>query len=453
MTLFAQKLDRTKPPETLPLPPFKLPSVYEAALSGGLRVILVEDRRLPLVTLRLAFEAGSKFDPQDLAGLAEAAAALLTEGTKTRTARQIAEELAELGGAMRGAAGPDGLTLQANVLAENLPKLLELVADVTLNAVFPEQEVKLYKARRTQELIAERAEAAFWADEKITAAVFGNHPYSRSNPTPESIAKLERSRLLSFRDAFLVPNNGYLVLLGSLPPRSQLLEQLEKLFGAWRHRTLPDPPAAAFPKPERSIILVDRPGSVQADIRIGRLAVDRNHPDYFPLLVASTILGGGASSRMFTNIREKQGFAYDAHSSLQPRKVGGLFTTVTQVRDEVLEAAIRAVEAELETLAAKPVPEGELADVKNYLSGVFVMSLETQAALASQLASMKLLGLPDNYLETYTARIRAVEPALVQAAAARYMAPGAAHMVVVGDAGRIRPVLEKFGKVIVERAE
>ena len=453
MTLIAQKLDRTKPPETPPLPPFKLPSVYETSLSNGLRVILVEDRRLPLVTLRLAFEAGAKFDPPELSGLAEAGGALLTEGTKTRTARQIAEELAELGGAMRGAAGPDGLTIQANALAENLPKLLELAADVTLNAVFPEEEVKLYKKRRTQELLAERAEAAFWADEKITAAVFGNHPYSRTNPTPESIARLERSKLLSFRDEFLAPNNGYLILLGALPSRPQCLEQIEKLFGAWRRRNLPAPPAAQFPKPGHSIILVDRPGSVQADIRIGRLAVDRNHPDYFPLLVASTILGGGASSRMFTNIREKQGFAYDAHSSLQPRKTGGLFTTVTQVRNEVLEEAIRAVEAEIEALAAKPAPESELADVQNFLCGVFVMSLETQSALASQLASMKLLGLPDNYLETYTARVRAVEPAQVQAAAARYMAPGAAHLVVVGDAAQIRPVLEKFGKVAIERVE
>ena len=198
---------------------------------------------------------------------------------------------------------------------------------------------------------------------------------------------------------------------------------------------------------------MDRPGSVQADIRMGRLAVDRNSPDYFPMLVANTILGGGASSRMFTDIREKQGYAYDAHSSMQARKNAGLFTTVTQVRNEVLEPALKAVTAELDDMVKKPVPADELSDVKNYLSGNFVIGLETQAGLASQLANMKLLGVPDNYLETFTARIRAVQPAQIQAAAARYMAPEAAGIVVVGDASEIGKTLERFGKVTVVKAE
>jgi zinc protease len=453
MTLSAQKIDRTHPPETGALPPFKLPAVHQTVLANGLRVVLVEDRRFPLVSLRLAFEAGAKFDPPALAGLSEAAGSLLTEGTRSRTARQIAEELADLGGALKAAAGPDGLTLSGNGLAENLPKLLDLAADVAIHASFPEDEVKLYQNRRTQELLAERAEAAFWADEKIAALVFGSHPYARQNPTPESLARLDRAALVGFRDAHLTPGNAVLILLGAIPARQEALALVKSRFGAWPKKPLAARPAAAFPAPARSILLVDRPGSVQADIRVGRLAVERTHADYFPLLVANTILGGGASSRMFMNIRERQGFAYDAHSSLGPRKNGGLFATVTQVRNEVLEPALRAVEAELERLGKEPVPQGELEDVKNFLSGNFVMSLETQAGLATQLASMKLLGLPDDYLETYTAKVRAVTPAQIQAAAARYFAPAAAGIVVVGDASRIAGTLEKLGKITVVKAE
>jgi zinc protease len=203
----------------------------------------------------------------------------------------------------------------------------------------------------------------------------------------------------------------------------------------------------------RSITLVDRPGSVQADIRVGRLAVDRTNPDFFPFVVANTILGGGTSSRMFMNIREKQGFAYDAHSALQPRLNAGMFIAVTQVRNEVLEAALKAVDAELETLAAQPVAATELADVKNYLSGNFVMGLETQGGVAGQLANMKLLGLPADYLETYTAKIRAVDAAQIQAVARKYMAPQVASLVVVGDASKIGKTLEKLGKVTVEKAQ
>jgi zinc protease len=452
MTLSCQKIDRTKPPETGALPSFKLPATFETTLSNGLRLVLVNDGRFPQVTLRLGFEPGAKSDPKDLPGLAEAAGALLTEGTTTRPSKQIAEELAEMGGALKAGAGPDSLTIQGSVLAENLPKLLDLLADVTLNASFPEDEVKIYKTRRVQELLAERSEASFWADEKINAVVFGEHPYSRTNPTPQSIAKLDRKLMVQFRDQYLVPNNGILILLGAIPDQMTTVKLVADRLGSWRRKDVPAPPAPDFPPASRSITLMDRPGSVQADIRVGRLAVDRLSPDYFPLVVANTILGGGASSRMFTNIREKEGFAYDAQSNLQPRKNAGIFVAVTQVRNEVLEQAIKAVDGELETMATKPVTETELADVKNYLSGNFVMGLETQAGVANQLVAMKLLGLPANYLETFTARIRAVDAASIQAAARKYMPPARASLVVVGDASRIRAVLEKFGKVTVEKA-
>lgn len=453
MTVSCKKIDRTKPPETKDLPAFKLPATFETALPNGLRVVLLEDRRLPLVTLRLAFEGGSKFDPKDLPGLAQATASLLTEGTASRPSKQIAEELAEIGGSLRAAAGPDGFTIHGNALAENLPRLLDLLADVTLHASFPQDEVQLYKKRRTQELLAERSEAAYWADEKIAAVVFGPHPYARLNPTLESIAKLDRGALVQFRDTRLVPNNAVLILLGALPPREDALKLVRARFEGWEKKEAPPAPAPEFPQPVRQIVLVDRPGSVQADIRVGHIAVDRSHPDYFPLFVANTILGGGASSRMFMNIREKQGFAYDAHSSLQPRKTGGLFTAVTQVRNEVLEPALKAVEEELQRLIREPVPEDELNDTKNYLCGNFVMGLETQNGLANQLATVKLMGLPDSYLETFTARVRAVTPAEIQAVAARYFSPQAASLVVVGDARQIRPTLEKFGKVTVEKAQ
>jgi zinc protease len=453
MTLSAQKVDRTKPPETAALPSFKLPPVFETALPNGLRVVLVEDRRFPLTTLRLAVEAGSKFDPADSPGLSEAVATLLTEGTQARSQRQIAEQLAEIGGALKASSGSDGLTVMGSALAENLPKLLDLLADVSLNASFPDDEVKLYQAKRTQELLAERSEASFWADEKIAAAVYGSHPYSRINPTPESIAKLNRDVLARFRDTHLAPNNAVLILLGAIPSRDETLRLIKARFGGWQKQELPARPAPEFPASRRTVTLVDRPGSVQADIRVGRLAVDRISPDYFPLYVANAILGGGASSRMFTNIREKQGFAYDAHSSLQPRKNAGLFTAVTQVRNEVVGPALQAVQAELENLSKQPVPAAELADVKNYISGNFVMGLETQSGLATQLSNMKLLGLPDNYLETYTARVRSVEPSQIQSVAAKYLAPDNASIVVVGDASQIGKTLEKLGKVTLQKAE
>jgi zinc protease len=397
MNLSAQNIDRTKPPATPPLPAFRLPPFHEATLPNGLKVVLVEDRRLPLVTVRLGFQAGFKFDPKDLPGLSEAVGALLTEGTKTRTSRQIAEQLAEIGGSLRTASNADTLIVYGSTLAEHIASLIELLADVTLNATFPQEEVQIHKNKRKQELLAERSEAAFWADEKLASAIFGGHPYSRLNPTPESIDCLDGATLADFRERLLAPNNAVLILLGDLPSKEDALGLIEDKVGEWQRRELPAAPFPEFPASSRRVVLVDRPGSVQADIRVGQFAVNRLSADYFPLVVGNTILGGGASSRLFTNIREKQGFAYDAHSIVHPHKDGGLFAVITQVRNEVLGPALEAVEAEMERMAEVSVSADELANVKNHLGGTFVMNLETQNGLASQLSTVKLMGLPFEY--------------------------------------------------------
>ncbi len=448
-----QVMDRTKPPQTSDLPVYKLPPVVETRLANGLQVLLIEDKRFPMVSVRLGFQAGSKFDPAELRGLSETTGALITEGTATRNSRQIAEEVAAIGGVLNTSSTPDSLLLAGSALSENLPKLLELVADITRNANFPEDEVALRKQNRKQELAAQRSEAAFLADEKFDEAVYSPHPYSRQDPTPESIDKVNRTALTEFRDRYLVPNNGVLLLLGALPARAEVMKLVEARFGDWPKKDVPAPPPAKFPEPHRTIVLVDRPGSVQADIRIGRKAVTRGDPDYFPLLLANTILGGGTASRLFANIREKQGFAYDAHSSAAPLKDSGTLGVVTQVRNEVLGQALDAALQEMHGIASQDVTAGELSTAKNYLSGVFVMRIETQDGLANQIAATKMLGLPLEYLEQYTTKVRSVEPAALRAAAAKYINPDAAAIVVVGDASAIAKPLEKLGPVSVVKAE
>jgi zinc protease len=457
LLLFAQAqgqtMDKTKPPQTPDLPVFKLPVVFETRLPNGLTVLMVEDKRFPMVTARLGFQAGAKYDPAELRGLSETTAALLTEGTARRSAREIAEEAASIGGALHADSSADSLVLAGSALSEKLPQLLDLMADVTLAASFPEDEVALRKQNRKQELLAQRADAGFLADEKFSEVIFSPHPYSRQDPTPESIGRLDRAALAGFRDRSLVPANAVLVLLGALPERKQAMELIQARFGAWEGKAAPAAPAAQFPAPSRTITLVDRPGSVQADLRIGRLAVTRNDPDYFPLLVANTILGGGASSRIFANIREKMGYAYDVHSAAVPLRDSGTFSVVTQVRNEVIEPAIQALLAEMREISTKDVSPDELSTAKNYLSGVFVIRLETQDGLASQLAAVKLLGLPLDYLEKYTARVRAVDAAGIRAVAAKYIGPETASVVAVGDASKISKQLETFGKVVVVKAD
>src|ERR1051326_73074 len=452
-SLLAQTVDRTKEPQTPPIPGYKLPPVFETKLPNGMGIVLVEDSRFPLVSARLNFQAGSKFDPKDAPGLAEATATLLNEGTRTRTAKQISEETDSLGGALSGSAGADALTVTGSALSDNLGRLLGLMADISMNATFPADEVALYKQNRIQNLRAQRSEPGFLATEKMAEVVYGSSPYSHIAPTEAAVQKLDGKELANFRDTYLVPNNATLLLIGKLPVRAELMKTITAQFGGWKEKTLPAPPKMDAPAPKRQIVLVDRPGSVQADIHVGRLAPTRLGPEFFPMIVGSNILGGGANSRMFRNIREKEGFAYDAHSEYSTHRDSGDFQAVTQVRNDVLEPAMKAVLAELEQMAAKPVPAEELTGVKNFMAGMYLLRLETQEGVIGQLNNMKTLGLPPNYLETYVTRVRSVEPQQIQAVSKKYIAPDQAAIVVVGDASKIGEVLKKFGEVTVSKAK
>lgn len=451
LTLTAQTIDRTRPPQSPPIPGYKLPPVSETKLANGLTVVLVEDPRFPLVTVRLNFQAGSKFDPKDIPGLAEATASLLVEGTRTRTARQISEETDSLGGTLGAAAGADSLTLSGSALAENLPRLLTILADVARNATFPQDEVELHKQNRAESLRAQRSEPGFLAQEKMAEVVYGASPYGHIGPTEASIKRLDPKTLAAYRDRYLVPNNATLLVVGKLPARDALNKTIAAQFGAWARKDLPPAPKMEFPAPKRQIVLVDRPGSVQADIHIGRLAPTRVSGEFFPMMVGTNILGGGTNSRMFRNIREKEGFAYDAHTEYDTQRESGDFQAVTQVRNDVLEAALKAVISELDQMAGKPVDTAELTDIKNYMAGLYLLRLETQDGVANQLNTMQTLGLPKDYLETYVTKVRSVEPQQIQAAAKKHMAADQATVVIVGDASKIGEVLKKFGEVTVAK--
>lgn len=448
-----QDVDRSKPPETPPLGPFKLPAMAETALPNGLTVVTVRDERFPLVTARLAFGAGSRFDPQTQPGLAEGVAALLTEGTKGRKSRQIAEEAAEIGGSLSGSATPDALVIAGSALSEYTARLLDLLADVARNASFPADEVALYKQNRKQALLAQRSQSSYLASEKTEEIVFGDHPYARQHPTPESIDALQPEALAQFRDRLLTPNNAVLILIGKLPPQGELRKVLEARFGNWPKREVPPAPTAPLPEPKRTITLVDRPGSVQADVHVGRLGLTRRDPEFFPLLVGNTVLGGGASSRLFNHIREEKGYAYSVYSYNEAHRDAALFSAAMQVRNEVVEDATRSLLAEMKRMAAEPVTADELSATKNYLSGNFVIRLQSQEALAAQIVNLKTMGLANDYLEMYTTRVRSTEPDQILKVARKVIAPDNSAIVVVGDAQKIKPALEKFGAVQVTPAK
>ena len=431
-----------------PLPPrsLNLPNPTEATLSNGLRLVVVEDHRLPLVSLRLAFYPGSVKDPAGRQGLTGIMANLLTEGTKTRRSRQIAEEVALIGATLSAGSNSDYLTVAASALSDYSSRIFELLADVTLNPTFPEEELVLAKENTKQGLIQQRAQPSFLASEQTARVLFGEHPYSVISPTPESIDATTQAELLEFHRETIVPNRASLIVVGDINFQ-QVLAEAEKLFGEW---AAGGDPELKFPAPpsieKRSAYVVDRPGSEQTNIVIANHAIKRTDPDFFPMLVMHTVLGANASSRLFMNLREEKGYTYGAYSSLDARTFGGTFRASAEVRTEVTGAALHEFFYELDRIRNEDVSEKELHDAIAYLTGVFPIRLETQEGLIDQLTQMKMLGLPGDYLHTYREQVAAISRADIRRVAVEHVTPDKAVIVIVGDSAAILDEVRRFSQ-------
>lgn len=417
-------------------------------MSNGLVVVVVEDSRLPLVSYRLAFRTGDSLDPPELPGLMDMMTGLLTEGTESRTSREIADEVARLGATLHAGASSDYTTVAASSLAMFSENILELLADVALRPVFPANEVELAKQNTKESLKQQRAQPSFLAGEMVARVMFGQHPYAITAPTPESVDATTRERLVEFHRSTFIANNAVLFVAGDVQHDS-ILQQVETLFGNWQPGTIagedfPRPPQRAA----RSAYIVDRPGSAQANIVIVNGGLIRTSPDYFPLLVMHTVLGANASSRLFMNLREDKGYTYGAYSSLDARRTAGTFRATAEVRTPVTGDSLKEFFYELSRIRNEPVSDKEIGDAKSYLTGVFPIRLETQEGLVDQLVQIKMFGLPENYLEIYRERIQAVTVSQIQEVAMKYVRPEEAALVIVGDAAQLADQVKPYADEI-----
>jgi zinc protease len=278
--------------------------------------------------------------------------------------------------------------------------------------------------------------------------LFGSHPYSVVSATPESIDAVTREKLQSFHRQMFIPNNAVLFIVGDVD-RAATLKRVEELFGKWERG---QPVAENFPAPptrtERAIYLVDRPGSAQSTITIANLAINRSSPDYFPMLLLHTMLGGSFSPRLDQNLRENKGYTYGASSTFDTRRAGGTFRAGAEVRTPVTGASLKEFFYELDRIRTEPIPEQELKDNKAFLTGLLPIRIETQEGLTDQLVQIKMFELPDNYLQTYRDRVNAVTAADVQRVAQKYLTTDKDAIIIVGDAAvimdQIKPYAEKI---------
>lgn len=439
---------QTTPPEPLDPIAFHVPEAFETTLENGLKVVIFEDSRLPLVSYRLAFFSGDANDPKGRTGITSAMASMMTEGTENYSSRELAEKIERLGASLHVSASDDFTVVSASTLTIYSSDLLDLMAEVSLRPTFPEEELDLYRRNTLEHLKFQRSQPGFLANEQTSRILYGDHPYSTISPAPSLIEGLTREELVQCHDERLVPNDAVFIAVGDIE-RERFLDELRGHFDEWEKGkvaplSLPDPPE----RTARSITIVDRPGSAQSNIVISNIGVDRNHPDYFPLVVMNQVLGAGASSRVFMNLREEKGYTYGAYTRLDMKKLGGEFEATAEVRTPVTADSLKEFFYELERIRDEDVQEQELADAKAYLTGVFPIRAETQEGLTSLIVSQQLYSLPSDHLQTYRDKVNAVTCADVKRVARDHVRPHEAAIVIVGDAGEVMPQVKEFASAI-----
>ncbi|MGC2235237.1 MAG: pitrilysin family protein [Pyrinomonadaceae bacterium] len=431
-----EEFRKTAPAPLAPVP-FNIPQPFETELSNGLKVVVFEDKRLPIVSFRLAFRVGEASDAPDDTGLTSATVSMLTEGTVNRLSKQLAEEIERLGAHLSASSNSDNIVVSASTLTFYGSDILNLLAEVVLKPTFPESELNLYKQNTLENLKFQRSQPNFLADEQISRILYGEHPYHVAAPSPENIENITREKLIDLHSKRFVPNVATLIVVGDVG-RDEILREIEEKLGGWQPGNtdeieFPTPPERA----QTTLTIVDRPGSAQSNIVISNMAINRNSDDYFAFLVMNQVLGAGASSRLFMNLREEKGYTYGAYSSLDARRLAGSFEATSEVRSAVTGDSLKEFFYELNRIRDEKVLEQELTDAKNFLTGVFPIRAETQEGLTNLIVSQKLYNLPNDYLQTYRDKINEITLEDIERVAKKYITPEKIAVVIVGDAENI----------------
>jgi zinc protease len=426
----------------------KLPRPMETTLPNGIHLMILEDHRFPLISVQFDIDgAGALYEPASRPGLAGATARMLQEGTKSRTSKQIAEQIDSLGASFSAGAGfgSGSTVVSASGLSDTFEQWFSLTADVLLHANFPVDELEQYRARAKSALLQARTQPGFLANQALSHALYGTYPAATVSSTPESLDSLTPAMLAEWHDKRYAPQNTILAISGDVRA-STLIPKLRKWLAEWHRSKLtvklpPGPP----PADKSKIFVVDRPGSVQTTLLMGNLAIDRMSPDYPALVVLNEVLGAGSASRLFLNLREEKGYTYGVYSNLSARQYVGPWTAGGDLRTEVTEGAMSEFLRELNRIREEKVPEEELEAARRSVVARFALSLESPQQLIGYAIARKAFHFPADYWEKYPAQISAIQADDVLRVAKKYVDPATMQVVAVGDAAKIKPVLEKYG--------
>jgi len=425
---------------------FKVPEPKRFTLDNGLQVALVQWGTMPKVRVTLSMRTGNAFEKADEVWLADLTGDLMREGTATRTAAQISEEAARMGGSLTVSVGGDSTTIGGDVLTEFGPQMAALVADVVRNPKFPESELARLKANMLRNLAVSLSQPQNLALQKFRAVLYGDHAYGRLFPTEANVKAFTLDQVRGFYKDTYGAGRSRLYVVGRFDAAA-VEAAIRKAFDGWQKGSEPVQP---LPKPSstRALYIIDRPGAPQSTLILGVPTVDPSNADFIPLTVMDALLGGAFASRITKNIREDKGYTYSPTSDISAHYRDAYWSENADVTTTVTGPSIKEILAEIDRLQAEPPGKEELAGIQNYLAGTYVLQNSSRGGITNQLDYMDLHGLPATYASTYVKQVYAVTPEQVSEMAKKHVVDDRATIVIVGDRKVIEEQVKGFGSII-----
>jgi zinc protease len=435
----------TPPPPSAPRS-VRFPKPVEKTLKNGLRVIVVEREGVPLVTAQLIVRAGGETDPQQLSGLAQMTATLLTKGTDTRSATEIAQAIEALGGTLNSNARWDASSVTTNIMSSRLGQAMEILADVVRRPAFKDEEIERLRKQTLDSLRVSLRDPGAIAGLVAARVIFGDAPYGHPlGGTPQSLPRIKREDIQSLHQHYYRPDNAVLVIGGTIKP-AEAFNLAERAFGDWQMPSGPIVVATTTSTTQANatsrVIVIDKPDAGQAAVVLARTGIKRTDQDYFRGLVANSILSG-YSGRLNQEIRIKRGLSYGAGSSLDVRRDVGPFVASAQTKNESGAEVASLLMGELTRLAEGQVADVEMTPRKAVLIGSFARNLETSGGLVGQVASLALYGLSLDEINNYIRNVQAITSTDVQQYAGGRLSSKGANLIIVGDASKFLDNLRK----------
>ena len=436
--------DKETPPLGGAAKPFKLPPTQDFTLSNGMHVTLVPYGEVPRVALRAYVSAGAVHEPAGQVWISQLTGLLMKEGTASRSASDVAREVADMGGQLDVSPGTEFTSIGGVVLSESGPKFVALLADVLRNPRLPASELPRLKADLARDLAVDTARPQTQANERFLQTILPDQPYSRLFPSEEALKGYTLEQAESYYKSNFTARRTHLYVAGKLDPG--LRAAIEAAFHDWREGSDASVPPAK-PVSTRSLQLIDRPGAEQSTVFLGLAVPDATKPDFIQLAVLDSLLGGSFASRITSNIREQKGYTYSPSSQVLTRHHFALWMETADVTTAVTGASLKEIFKEVDRIRTEAPSAAELKGIQSYLAGLFILrNTISPDAIISQLHFVDSQDLPRTYLSDYVPKVMAVTPSDIQRVAEQYLTPGKMTIVVVGDKAKVGEQIRAFEK-------